>query len=122
MRNPFRSSSSIPDRAARHHREQASTRQAEASVAAQRGEEARLKALRAKQEEQLARDEAEADERRAELHERGLADDELDRAHEGRTDVRARSTADDEVHQDNGRHTQDNGRHTQTDEELTRRR
>jgi FtsZ-interacting cell division protein ZipA len=65
--------------AADHHRERAATRHTEASVAEQRAEEARLEAVRAKQDAELAREEASVHEGRADLHEQGLADDDLSR-------------------------------------------
>jgi FtsZ-interacting cell division protein ZipA len=63
--------------AAERHREHASTRHTEASIAEQRAEEAKLKAQRAEHEAELARKEATLHEGRADLHEQGLADDEL---------------------------------------------
>lgn len=66
------------DEAATRHRELASDHHSRASVADQRAEEARLQAERAQHEADLARREAQAHEGRADLHDEGLADDELE--------------------------------------------
>src|SRR4051794_25141232 len=65
-------------RAAEHHRSEAEQRKQRATVAEQRAEEARLHAERAAQEARLEREHASLHENRADLTERGLADDELD--------------------------------------------
>ena len=63
--------------AAEHHREEAEQRKQRATVAEQRAEEARLHAERAAQEARLEREHASLHENRADMTERGLADDEL---------------------------------------------
>jgi septal ring factor EnvC (AmiA/AmiB activator) len=82
-------------RAAEHHRSEAEERKERATVADQRAEEARLHAERAAQEARLEREHASLHENRADLTERGLADDELgseqysvrDREGDGRADA-----------------------------------
>jgi Flp pilus assembly protein TadB len=63
--------------AAEHHRAEARARAERAEVADHRAEEARLQAERAQQEARLEREHANLHEGRADLHDRGLADDEL---------------------------------------------
>src|ERR1044072_7883 len=63
--------------AADHYRERPTEPKSHADLAEQRAAEARVKAQGARQEAELAREEATVPQNRAELHDKGLADDEL---------------------------------------------
>lgn len=66
------------EQAATRHRELASEREHHASIAEQKAEEAKVQAQRAEHDARIARDEAGLHEGRADLHDQGLADHELE--------------------------------------------
>jgi FtsZ-interacting cell division protein ZipA len=106
------------ERAAERHRELAGERQQHASIAEQRAEEARLQATRAEQEAQMAREEATVHEGRADLHEQGLADDELETA--GPDEETTQLDRPDDLSDRNGRFTREPTA-TETENTETRR-